>query len=163
MINFINENNIGIFFISGWSCQIGNYTPYPKTNPKLSEILRGFYEFYAKFNYEDDVICPLIGVSIKKSDFIDFENLPSQFEPYKKHCRKLISDNSTDNDSGSHLNVLDPICNDSLKTDTLFCLQDPIDLSHNVTKGVRLDEFERFHRMCDMSYSIIAAQSCVDQ
>lgn len=46
---------------------------YPKTTDNclktIPELLRGFFEFYAKFNYATNVICPFDGTAPTRSDF----------------------------------------------------------------------------------------------
>lgn len=68
----------------------------------LYDILGGFFNFYANFDYEFDVICPLLGCSIKKKLFEGkyLKKLPTEMHMYvqiikngKEHYRKAAFNN----------------------------------------------------------------------
>ncbi|XP_026464555.1 uncharacterized protein LOC113367140 [Ctenocephalides felis] len=158
--------------ICGWECQVVDYVAFPKSTEKLSNLLRGFFKYYGEFNYSQNVICPLLGQIVNKEEFEDYMSLPEQFKPYIDHCQRIsraaLNDfNSNDMDSNdlnsNDMELLDQLYFGPLKTDASMCLQDPVDLSHNVTKGIRPTDLEKFKIMCEFSSSIIATKNSSDR
>lgn len=89
----------------------------PANNNKstICELVGGFFDFYNRFNFEEMVVCPYLGVPIKKMAFSNFSMLPAAFQRYKNNVLN---------------NIVFPIRND-----TEICVQDPIDHSHNVSSA----------------------------
>lgn len=145
---------------------------FPKSTEKLSNLLRGFFKYYGEFNYSQNVICPLLGQIVNKEEFEDYMSLPQQFKPYIDHCQRISratlndfdSNDMDSNDMNSNdMVLLDQLYYGPLKTDASMCLQDPVDLSHNVTKGIRPTDLEKFKIMCEFSSSIIATKNSSDR
>lgn len=61
-------------------------------NVPLKALLLGFFTYYASFDFNNDVVCPLLGVPVKKSKFTaNGKKLPSEMFAYVKNLenRKL--------------------------------------------------------------------------
>lgn len=56
----------------------------------LYEILLGFFEYYSTFDFESDVVCPLIGHPIKKKLFEkkNLKKLPKEMHKYKQKVKE---------------------------------------------------------------------------
>lgn len=96
----------------------------------------GFFDFYSDFDYKNHVACPLIGDVVKREDFINVSNLPTAMSPYIKYLEK--SSNA-----------------EMLRIDSTMCLQDPFDLSHNLTKAIQPLTLKAFKQYCRDSADII--------
>ncbi|XP_046805964.1 terminal uridylyltransferase Tailor [Lucilia cuprina] len=79
--------------------------------PNLLKFIRGFFMFYTSFDFDQNVVCPYLGKTIKKAD-----------------VNKLMPRRYTDYVSCSPDYVL--------QLDKSIVVQDPIQLNHNVTKGL---------------------------
>ncbi|CAG5023642.1 unnamed protein product [Parnassius apollo] len=90
--------------------------PKSSNTSSISELLGGFFEFYSTFNFNEMVVCPYIGQPIKKEAFKDPNLLPNEFERYKQNIAK-------------HLTL-------PLRFTTSICVQDPIELCHNVASAI---------------------------
>ncbi|KAJ8927156.1 hypothetical protein NQ314_020429 [Rhamnusium bicolor] len=127
--------------INGW--ETINYTmpldemksyikPYPHN---VSKLLKNFFGYYAKFPYPKDVICPLLGCTIPKKNFYEGsigEKLP---EEMKSYVIQLQSEEP-----------------EQFRAMTPFCIQDPFDLSHNLTKACQLGTANKFKILCDLTF-----------
>lgn len=99
----------------------------------LKETLIGLFRFYADFDFKSDVVCPLLGRTIKKADFIQPPNgssLPKEMETY---VRKLSSPTA-----------------EIFRATSAMCVQDPFDLSHNLTKACQESLVDKFKTLCDL-------------
>lgn len=112
-----------------WNVGIDNslsFTSQSLNDSTAEDILFGFFDYYAYFNYDLDIICPFLGRPITKDDFIQFHSLESQFQLYKI--------NTT---------VKKPL---QLKAE--ICLQDPFEHINNVTARVQSDCLKKFVALC---------------
>ncbi|CAH2239633.1 speckle targeted PIP5K1A-regulated poly(A) polymerase-like isoform X1 [Pararge aegeria] len=100
---------------TGFKC---NHELLPKTKntSPISELLGGFFQYYSSFDFDKKVACPLTGSPLAKELFTDLNNLPPVFERYKRNVMERSSL--------------------PLKFTTSMCVQDPIDLSHNVACSI---------------------------
>lgn len=116
--------------VTGWNCQFcTNVSLYPKTNNTqlVLELLHDFFVFYASLEHEGYILCPIIGDAIHSDRFNTFD-LPECFQSYIDKARR-------DRDS-------------VLKFNKPICLQDPLDLAHNLTKNVKTDCLNFFKQLC---------------
>ncbi|XP_017770289.1 PREDICTED: speckle targeted PIP5K1A-regulated poly(A) polymerase [Nicrophorus vespilloides] len=98
------------------------------TGGGVYQLVKGFFEFYNEFNFEKDVVCPFMGVIVKRKQFNgDGVNLPSEMSVYRKNLKE-----------GESFRV----------DDCYMCVQDPFDLSHNLTKAVSSDAVASFKFKC---------------
>jgi hypothetical protein len=103
--------------------------PYEKT---VFELLKGFFEYYVKFDFNFYVVCPLLGRVVKRTAFSEhLDELPAEMEDY---VTKLEGE--------------DP---EVFKSTSYMCIQDPFDLSHNLTKAAQQGTQTKFQNMCKMS------------
>ncbi|KAG5882880.1 hypothetical protein JTB14_026169 [Gonioctena quinquepunctata] len=125
--------------INGW--EIINYT-MPVSQMKnhvvayehsMTRLLKDFFEFYSKFPYDNDVICPLLGYTIKKDLFDgNGDNLPPEMRSYVQQ-----------------LSSKEP---EQFRCYSLICIQDPFDLSHNLTKACQQVTVNKFKTLCELSH-----------
>lgn len=102
----------------------------------LVELLKEFFLYYSKFVYTVDVMCPLLGCCVKKKHFNDNGKvLPPEMQSYRTQLQSKESE---------------PFRNASP-----MCIQDPFDLSHNLTKALQLGTLNKFRMLCEMSYKHI--------
>lgn len=89
------------------------------------ELLTLFFKFYANYEYSDVVLCPFIGRSLERSAFVEGGELPVEYSRYKKR-----------------------LATNGLYPTTPLCVQDCFELCRNITRAVRLQEFDEFVQLC---------------
>ncbi|KZC07422.1 Terminal uridylyltransferase 7 [Dufourea novaeangliae] len=99
-------------------------------------LLHGFFEFYAKFDYQHYIVCPLIGSLVAKKAFTELDELPKDMKPYLVHL--VVSEKP-----------------EYFRIDSPLCVQDPLDLSHNLTKAVKSITVKYFKQYCQASASLL--------
>ncbi|XP_066154561.1 uncharacterized protein [Euwallacea fornicatus] len=131
--------------ISGW--ETINYVlstdemkSYIKTYEfSVYELLQDFFMYYSKFDFNSYVVCPLLGEPFKRSLF--FNEVPENFPPEM-------------NAYVAQLKGEDP---EIFRFNSYMCVQDPFDLSHNLTKAVQRVTLVKFQNMCMLSLAHIEA------
>lgn len=93
-----------------------------KNQTRCSELLMGFFKFYATFDFESYVICPLYGQAFRKSDIIA-KKLP-EFHRY----HEMLSLNPN----------LFP-----MKFNKYVCIQDPFEITHSIPNQIANVEFQK--------------------
>lgn len=102
----------------------------------IIELLKDFFLYYSKFAYPVDVICPLMGQCIKKKDFNDTgKNLPPEMNSYRVQLQSKEPE--------------------AFRNASLLCIQDPFDLSHNLTKALQVGTLNKLRILCELSYKLI--------
>lgn len=106
------------YLVDGWDTGFRADSALPPTanTSSIAELLGGFFEYYAKFNFDDLVICPYFGTPVKKELFKDTAKMPNEFQRYKT-------------------NVLNNYAL-PLRYQTAFCVQDPFEQCHNVASTI---------------------------
>lgn len=120
-IELLQRDHSYDFYVDFWNTGfMGNRNRLPPVTNKstISELLGGFFEFYSKFNFDDLVVCPYLGIPVKKGDFEDFNVLSDAFQRYK-------------------INVINKIVL-PIRTDTTMCVQDPVEQSHNIASSITI-------------------------
>lgn len=87
------------------------------------------------------MVCPLLGNTINKSEFLKTENgscLPDAMRSYKQ---KLKCDRQPE----------------WFRANAEMCIQDPFDLSHNLTKACQLSFVTEFKTMCNLTANLMDA------
>lgn len=105
--------------VDGWNAGFSDdYDRLPgSTNTSsISELLGGFFQYYSTFNFAKDIVCPFLGVPVKKELFKDLSLLPPEFQRY--------ADNIRDREASP------------LRFTTSICIQDPFEHSHNVSSMI---------------------------
>lgn len=131
-------------FISGWETfnfqkpisDIQVLFPLYGNNERV--LLADFFNFYVNFDYEKQVICPLLGESIPKEHFLDATGASLPKEMYS-YVNKIQANED----------------NEKIKITKSICLQDPFDLSHNVTKALPLEVLIKMIILMKQSYQLI--------
>nr|XP_023017588.1 speckle targeted PIP5K1A-regulated poly(A) polymerase-like isoform X2 [Leptinotarsa decemlineata] len=125
--------------INGWETinykmpvhQIKNHVS--RYEHSISRLLKDFFDYYSKFDYEKQVVCPLLGYTINKNLFEGKgERLPPVMHTYVQQ-----------------LSSKEP---EQFRINSLFCVQDPFDLSHNLTKACQQGIVAKFKNMCGLSW-----------
>lgn len=135
----LQENSYYQYIQDGWN---GNFTPIcnfssqPLNTVDLHVLLRGFFEFYSKFDYTIYIICPYLGRNLLKTDFLKPNLLHPSFNRYKENIKTVHP-----------LNVETPIC-----------VQDPFELNHNVTKAMKESTLEEFVSLCKLAFDILSTK-----
>ncbi|KAJ0175917.1 hypothetical protein K1T71_008091 [Dendrolimus kikuchii] len=134
------------FFVDFWNTGfMGRRDLLPPVTNKfsISELLGGFFEFYSTFNFDEMVICPYLGVPIRKGDFKDFHVLPEALQRYKNNViNKLVL---------------------PMKNDTMICVQDPVEQSHNVASSITCStaaDIKAFIKFAASAYDKEKTNSC---
>ncbi|XP_067210901.1 speckle targeted PIP5K1A-regulated poly(A) polymerase-like isoform X4 [Linepithema humile] len=124
--------------ISGWEVGISYDFPIRKIDHTFEELLLGFFIFYTDFNFKNHVVCPLLGQPIEKNAFTNLSNLPQDMIPYINYMQNTSTEEEPQAFSISSL-----------------CVQDPFDLSHNLTKAVSNCKLKKFQTYCNYSAKIL--------
>ncbi|KOX81065.1 Speckle targeted PIP5K1A-regulated poly(A) polymerase [Melipona quadrifasciata] len=134
----ILQNTCQPRIINGWQVNFDENGVLPSIINKNSipELLHGFFFFYATFEFKSQVICPIDGMVHTESEFKDIENLPSYMDRYKACVKE---------DENLKLNVNKPMC-----------VQDPIELNHNVTASTQFSTLDSVVRYCAIGAEICA-------
>ena len=101
----------------------------------IKKAIKNFFSYYANFDFKMYVICPWLGKVVKKEIFVNLENLPEEMHIYKE------------------LMQLEEL--EHFRFDSPMCIQDPVDLSQNITKGVKKRELRMLKNYCNESSEII--------
>ncbi|XP_063384994.1 speckle targeted PIP5K1A-regulated poly(A) polymerase-like [Cydia fagiglandana] len=107
------------YFVDYWNTGFMSdmrFVPKSANTSSIAALLGGFFEYYAKFDFENLVVCPFLGQTVKKDDFRDLSLLPEVFSRYKKNVS-----------SGVSLPI---------RFMTSMCVQDPFEQCHNVASSV---------------------------
>ncbi|XP_057651004.1 uncharacterized protein LOC130890744 [Diorhabda carinulata] len=98
----------------------------------LSRLLKDFFSYYATFDYQRHTVCPMMGHVINKSLFEEPKQLPPEMSAYVKQLKSKQPE---------QFRFMSP-----------FCIQDPFDLSHNLTKACQSVTVGAFRKLCELSY-----------
>ncbi|CAH2090632.1 unnamed protein product [Euphydryas editha] len=93
-----------------------NLIPQSTNTSSISELLGGFFQYYSTFNFAEMIVCPFLGVPVKKELFKDLNLLPNEFDRYIQNVRNR---------------VVSP-----MRFTTSICVQDPFELCHNVASAI---------------------------
>ncbi|XP_043518732.1 uncharacterized protein LOC122533255 [Frieseomelitta varia] len=122
--------------ISGWETGVAQPKDNNKSEQPISTLLLGFFKFYANFDYRHYIICPLMGKLVAKKDFTDIKMLPEEMKPYINYLQT--------SEKPQYFRIDSPLC-----------VQDPFDLSHNLTKAVTNITLKYFKQYCQDSSSFL--------
>lgn len=109
-------------------------------NKSIPEILQGFFNFYSKYDFKTNVICPIDGLSHNRTVFTAIDLLPKSMFYYKKYLESAE----------------DPFLLPIART---MCLQDLTELNNNVAANVKPGYLEVFQKYCSAAEKIIAAEA----
>lgn len=127
------------WLISGWEVGVSHDFRINKVDYTFEELLFGFFLFYADFKYRRQVICPLLGRPISKKSFAKISELPQDMATYVAYIRTTVAQEEPPQPF-----FISPLC-----------VQDPFDLSHNLTKAVNHKELKSFCNNCATSAKML--------
>lgn len=117
--------------------------PKSKDKSTIAELVGGFFEYYANFDFDELIICPYLGTPIKKSTFAVTASLIHEFSQYWTNVRyKYVLP----------LRHLRP-----------FCVQDPFEQCRNVASIVNYNlalEIRRSFESAAAAYEREKANNC---
>lgn len=126
--------------VDGW--QINFDTLAIKTTKRemdIPHILFGFFEYYAKFDFANNIVCPLDGVPYPKKLFGDVQNLlPESMTGYVEYLKT----------------ARDPV---KLNVDRAICIQDIFKLNTNLTSHIKQGKVTRFQQHCAATVKVCEA------
>ncbi|XP_050307942.1 terminal uridylyltransferase Tailor-like [Anthonomus grandis grandis] len=131
--------------INGWktiNCTLSldnlkkHVKPYEKS---CYDLLKQFFVYYSKFDFNTYVVCPLLGRVVNRSLFVD-EN-PDQLPP----------------EMADYVAQLEREDGEVFRSHSYMCVQDPFDLSHNLTKAVQPGTVKRFQSNCKLCLELMEA------
>ncbi|XP_018397182.1 PREDICTED: terminal uridylyltransferase Tailor-like, partial [Cyphomyrmex costatus] len=121
--------------ISGWETGVSDTIFINIPQQTIRKLLIGFFEYYGGFDYMHLIICPLLGKTCQKKAFTEVSILPNSMALYITQLHKNNPE--------------------YFRIDSPMCVQDPYDLSHNLTKAVSVFMLKRFKRYCNESLSVL--------
>ncbi|XP_012056331.1 PREDICTED: speckle targeted PIP5K1A-regulated poly(A) polymerase-like [Atta cephalotes] len=121
--------------ISGWETGVSDTILINVSQQPIHELLLGFFEYYGGFDYMHLIVCPLLGETCQKKAFAEVSILPNSMALY---IAQLRGDNP-----------------EYFRIDSPMCVQDPYDLSHNLTKAVSILMLKRFKHYCNESLLVL--------
>lgn len=106
--------NIRPYVVDNWNTAF-NINAVQKTNngETLYELLGGFFQFYANFDFESNVVSTFLGKAINREDFKDLNSIPTPYHMYINNVRAKTYK--------------------PLRVDTKMCIQDPFEHCRNCT------------------------------
>ncbi|VVC87787.1 speckle targeted PIP5K1A-regulated poly(A) polymerase-like [Leptidea sinapis] len=141
-VEFLQRDSANEVIVDGWNAGFlkdeNAYKSYNNNTLNSYDMIGGFFDFYANFNFKEDVVCPFLGYTIKKKLFMHVDELPDEMYRYKN--------NVTEN------NVL------PFKYQTPICIQDPFQLCHNVASVIGYRKAEEIK-----AFFVFAAEAYNDQ
>lgn len=122
--------------MTGWNCMVGKWFGNTLNGPHYN-LLLNFFKFYSNINlFKENVLCTSTGKVLEKKFFFNkFGQLPAAKDTKFKDFKSKIAVNFS-----------------------LFCglvLQDPFDLSFNITKNITINRLTNFCEMCDKTVTIL--------
>jgi len=139
LINISNVDILNYFFYSGWEVGVSHNINVNTLNYSFEEFLLGFFLFYADFEYKQKIICPLLGRPIQKDLLNNLSDLPQDMAPYVAYMQ-----NRSGMQEAPQPFAISPLC-----------VQDPFDLSHNLTKAINNKQLKLFQNNCVVSAKIL--------
>jgi len=130
-------------YVLGWETGIGDTIPdamkvsqlQMQESKQVHKLLLEFFKYYRSFDYMQYIICPLLGKRYSKESFTEISTLPDSMSRY--------------------VTQLQGIKPEYFRIDSPMCVQDPFDLSHNLTKAVPSLILKRFKHYCNESASML--------
>ncbi|XP_053684713.1 uncharacterized protein LOC128734503 [Sabethes cyaneus] len=125
----------------GW---VVNFNPKQRSELKLKDCERdlrasaiGFFNYYGSiFSFVESVVCPHVGMPVKRVDFLPENERRLPLKRYKQLLNTAAKP-SSDQPSIQRINVSTPMC-----------VQDMLNLSVNVTEKITAEDTVRFTVLC---------------
>lgn len=85
------QADVNTFDVDGWNIAFREVQRDQRLNVPLVSLLGGFFEFYEKFDYDNNIVSPYTGNAIEKQLFSNLNTVPDEFRLYKENVRANIS------------------------------------------------------------------------
>ncbi|XP_075160825.1 monkey king protein [Haematobia irritans] len=92
------------------------------------DLIRGFFQFYKSYNFEDNIISPFYGKTIAKENFTE--------ESFTDYSKQLLT-----------IGESEGIAAEAVQLDRCMCVQDSFVLNHNVARSM-LPPNKKYFVMC---------------
>lgn len=117
------QKNVPIVKVEHWNMAFNyNYVNNNRSPLKVAILLMDFFKFYAEYDFQQNIICPLFGRSYERKNFN--ANIPQEFKRYIEYMKLPNAQ--------------------ELNTSRLMCLQDPFNLCYNVASCTGKATYEKF-------------------
>lgn len=103
----------------------------------IPRLLYGFFDFYAKFDFASNIVCPLDGTPHSKTLFEDSQNIPETMTKYIEYLSRA-----------GDVDLL------KLYVEKPMCVQDPFRLNANITHEVNLSLCNIFQKHCALMANV---------
>lgn len=135
MMNLINFTKL---CCAGWNCSFGQWTKGVKRSEKPN-LLTGFFQYYAaEQNLKNNVQCTLTGKSMPKNQF--YQQLNQLYEISQQNQLKTVKLKISSN----------------FEKNNGLAVQDPFDLSLNITEKITGSSLTDFCGLCDQSAKLLS-------
>nr|XP_012231822.1 PREDICTED: speckle targeted PIP5K1A-regulated poly(A) polymerase-like [Linepithema humile] len=128
--------------INGWEIGISCNFVIKKLDMSFEKHLLTFFLYYANFYFEYEVVCPLLGRKLDKRVFTGFDTLENSSNDMRPYINYLQNNFTEDEPEAFCLSAM--------------CVQDPINLSDNLTETVSIDELRKFQSYCKYSAEVLS-------
>lgn len=117
------QKNVQVVKVEHWNMAFNYNYVNNNTNPmKVSLLLMGFFKFYAEYDFQKNILCPLYGRSYERKNFN--ANIPPEFKRYIDYMKLPEAQ--------------------ELNTSRLMCIQDPFNHCYNVAACTGKATYEKF-------------------
>ncbi|XP_066581002.1 speckle targeted PIP5K1A-regulated poly(A) polymerase-like isoform X2 [Prorops nasuta] len=140
----LRNNVYQVKMINGFETSFNERTPAVPIRSSFKFLLYGFFKYYGEFDYRAKVLCPLLGREMSKLDFVNYNNIPDIMENYKNNLKKYNYRKTLPNNRLDYFRV-----------DCAMCLQDPLNLSCNLTNAVSVQTVHMFRMRCLYSTKLL--------
>lgn len=135
------QKNAPAFMIDAFNFGFNYKLPNQNRNrQRCSELLLGFFEFYRSFDFENNVISPLFGKIIPKSD------IKSKKVPEFKRYEEILEQNPDE----MPMSLNKPLC-----------IQDPFEITHSIPGLISQKVFKDIIRKFDIAGDVIRTELTV--
>ena len=147
-VAWLQRDPANAYIVDNWNTGFMNtpaLLPLSSNTSSISELLGGFYEYYSLFNFDEMIICPYLGIPVKREMFLDTALVPEEFDRYKS-------------------NVLNHYVM-PIRFQTPFVVQDPFEQCHNVASTVTSKlaiDIRTYFKFCANAYEKEKLNACQD-
>lgn len=127
-------------FVTGWDCTFGKCIDNIKTTKDCRRLLLGFFQYYKnEQKLANTILCPINGKCMNKLNFFNqFIQLPEISETQQTTSKTFLSNIKSNFENHCGLAV-----------------QDPFELSFNLTRNITGVNFTEFCIVCDESATLL--------
>ncbi|XP_072154423.1 uncharacterized protein [Bemisia tabaci] len=115
----------------------------PYQEKSIRQLLIEFFDYYLTFDYGKNVICPIIGTTIPRTNFENLTDLPPSMVQFVREAQTLRMSRTNDF---------------MFDRSFVFCLQDPIELTFNIGKCMSPKLKDHFKLCCKTATQILVTE-----